>query len=530
MPKKCFSKCHQISEAECEKTDKCYFVNGKTRKFCRLQNKYKMDKDCNIIDDNDGISNGISNGISISKRPCTYKIKVKKQKTKGTVKKDISNPTSSEVKKAKQIKAMGIIQNFMKRTKHMRKAEFLKAVCSDSGVCIAFGNYANEINKHFGGFKHFDYATTPINRIGNPSANGFIHEIPYIHRGYNAYAVLKSAMKPDSDNLLYEYLVGQYINKCNKLFPCFLETYGYYTYTNPSLWKKVKTTKLIDSTDILKTGLTLHTHADFDIACTKSKYLCILIQHLKGIKSIKKMMSYSTFVENELLLVLFQVYMPLLYMKNNFTHYDLHNENVNLYEPVKDSYIEFHYNDFHGKTITFKSKYITKIIDYGRSYFKDDETGINSKKIYRDLCAQKKCKPACGDEKGFGWLYDDGLDNSTNFFISSQKRNMSHDLRLLNEIKMDSVNYDTAKHIEPSLRAVLNKLNYNQRFGTPEANNGMPATIMNVSDAAHMFGNLLSELAFIEANNRVYVTKTKLGDLHIYNDGRPMRFVKSVII
>ena len=78
MPKKCFSKCHQISEAECEKTDKCYFVNGKTRKFCRLQNKYKMDKDCNIIDDNDGISNG----ISISKRPGTYKIKVKKQKKK----------------------------------------------------------------------------------------------------------------------------------------------------------------------------------------------------------------------------------------------------------------------------------------------------------------------------------------------------------------------------------------------------------------------------------------------------------------
>ena len=82
-------------------------------------------------------------------------------------------------------------------------------------------------------------------------------------------------------------------------------------------------------------------------------------------------------------------------------------------------------------------------------------------------------------------------------------------------------------NIEPSLNAILNKLKYDDRFGTPELNNGMPNNMHNISDAAHMFGNLLSELAFIEANNRVYATKTKLGDLHIYNDGRPMRFVKA---
>ena len=35
--------------------------------------------------------------------------------------------------------------------------------------------------------------------------------------------------------------------------------------------------------------------------------------------------------------------MPLSIIKNNFTHYDLHYENVFLYEPLKNKYIEYHY-------------------------------------------------------------------------------------------------------------------------------------------------------------------------------------------
>ena len=133
----------------------------------------------------------------------------------------------------------------------------------------------------------------------------------------------------------------------------------------------------------------------------------------------------------------------------------------------------------------------------------------------------------CGFEQGFGWLYDDGGTNIDSYWISSQKRNMSHDLRLINEIKLDSISNATDMNIEPSLNAVLSKLKYDDRFGTPEFNNGMPNNMHNISDAAHMFGNLLSVPEFIEANNRVYANKTKLGDLHIYNDGRPMRFVKA---
>jgi len=114
--------------------------------------------------------------------------------------------------KDKKTRAREIIGRFMKKTKHRRKAMFLRAVCLDSGVCLAFGTYANEIKKHFGGFVHFEYAKAPIKRIGVPSQNGFINEIQYEHRGYKSYAILKSSMKKTADNLMYEYLVGQYVN------------------------------------------------------------------------------------------------------------------------------------------------------------------------------------------------------------------------------------------------------------------------------------------------------------------------------
>lgn len=36
--------------------------------------------------------------------------------------------------------------------------------------------------------------------IGKPSGNGFVNEIVYAHRGYNAYAILKSNIGSASDN------------------------------------------------------------------------------------------------------------------------------------------------------------------------------------------------------------------------------------------------------------------------------------------------------------------------------------------
>jgi hypothetical protein len=452
-----------------------------------------------------------------------------KPKTKRILK--ISKKTIEERKmnEMKNEKAK-MIQRFMKQTKNKRKAEFLKAVCSDAGECLAFGNYTSEIKKHFGGFANFEYATAPITRIGTPSANGFINQIQYEHRGYKAYAVLKSSVRPGSDNLMYEYMVGiKYINDLNKRYPCFVETYGYYIYNkdlnlnNKTVWSFLKDSKVTANMDTIKKGLILQKTTDYAKACKQSKFLAILIQHLKGIVPIKDRLRYGNFVRYELIYVLFQVYLPLMLLSDTFTHYDLHYENVNLYEPKKDSYIEFHYT-IDGVEYTFKSKYIAKIIDYGRSYFKTD--GINSKKIYDELCLEPKCKPSCGYDRGFGWMQDHRNDPDT-YWISSQKRNMSHDLRLLNEVKEETKRVNTYQYVTDDMQRLLTILKYDKKYGTPEiTTSGLPNKIYNVKDAARVLIEYINKPIQMEYNEREYREKTKIGDLYI-NGTSSLRFVKA---
>jgi hypothetical protein len=330
-------------------------------------------------------------------------------------------------------------------------------------------------------------------------------------------------------------MVGQYVNKLNKRFPCFVETYGYYIYDNKmkvndkGVWTFLKDSKITANMDTIKKGLLLQKTTDYAKACKQSKLLAILIQHLKGIVPIRDRFRSPRFVTYEMANVLFQVYMPLSIFGDSFTHYDLHHENVNVYEPEKDSYIQFHYHMAGGQEYSFKSKYIAKIIDYGRSYFKDEESGIDSKKIHTELCKEPKCKPECGRSNGFSWLNNSSVPSSS-YWISSQKRNKSHDLRLLNEVKIGIKANKTDEWLSDGLKSVLQILKYDKHYGTPEMTKGFPNAIQNVYDAALALGNIISLPEQIQQNEDVYRGKTKLGDLHIYcakDDTAPMRFVKA---
>ena len=206
----------------------------------------------------------------------------------------------------------------------------------------------------------------PIKRIGIPSDNGFVNEFAYERNGYVANAILKSSSRTDSDNLLYEYLVGQYINKQCRLYPCFVETYGWFTYNTPELWeimKKNSNTIKDPMTNYIQLQSPKMTPESLNIACTQSKYLALLIQHIKDAKSLESMSSEQIFVKNQ--------------------------------------YIDYHYKLSDGTSIRFKCCYIAKIIDYGRSFFVDKEDRTSSNAIYKKICKTKKCKPNCGEDFGF---------------------------------------------------------------------------------------------------------------------------------
>ena len=408
----------------------------------------------------------------------------------------------------------------MKSTKHARRSHFLRNICSDSGVCIAFGIENKKIGLFFNNFTAFDYLVSPIKSIGAVSANGFVKELNYQHQKYTASAILKSSQNPSADNLYYEYFVGQKVNEWTKYFPCFVESYGLYMYTSPTAYEFVKDNATITDMNTFKNSIQLfdqainHDPAQGYRICTESQYLAVLIQHIKNARTMHSVFGTPQKKPQQLddcLSALAQIYLPLARLTNDFVHNDLHANNVMLYEPSPGKYIHFFYHLLDGTTvIEFKSNYIAKMIDYGRSFT------TNSITLYQVLCAEKKCNPNCGARYGFPWM-NPSLTEQT-FYTSSTARNPSQDLRLL-------------KSMYPKSNIVFNQgfTNPNKaHYGTePNMAMGYPNRINNVSDAALDLQTYMQQ-ADVQDYFRTapqFHKDKKFGDLHVYMDmTKPMKF------
>lgn len=559
---KCFSRCRKRSEPECNHPV-CRYNNGKQYQYCRLSHSYKMNKECEpVLRESRGKGTRKVNKpvIIIEDELSLTPLQVVPDQEFFTPPESL--PTKAAIaefrKRVKKANATRKIKKFFKKHQNKRRAHFLKAICSDADVCMAFGTEADKIKKHFDHFNNFDLLSKPAKQIGSESANGFVKDLTYEKDGYVANAILKSSASETADNLLYEGLVGQFLNKQGRMFPCFVETYGIYVY-NPDepAYVEMRTNKLSDPM-VLKMGIkkiraVYPVHLGF--ACKHSSYMAVLIQHLNDAVPFNDLLDNDRFIRDDLLHVLYQVYMPLALLADKFTHFDLHYNNVLLYEPVKGKYIHYHYhitNSIEGEPpiiTSFKCKYIAKIIDYGRCFFNDTEnptfTG-SSKGIYTEVCAAPGCID-CGEETGFGRLHTKTKPMIANdYFIYSQKANQSHDLRLLYMTKCELKRRMKTAIAYPEIIRMLEKITYgagiqlsrkqkeqlkahpNQwiYYGTKEnVASGLPNKVNNVTDAYRELDRLISNSWAQASNDIYYAPLTKLGDLHIYDDGRPMRYV-----
>ena len=476
-PKRCVSTCKQFSKEECN-PPRCAYVNGNTRRYCRLSSKYVM-----------------------RKPSCSVTRKIKKGEKEGHARKQISD--------------------FLGRT-----GKVVQIVCSKSGECLSFGKKTNEITSLFKGFTGFEYAISPIKKLGAPSVNGFVKEIEYERNGYKAYAALKSCQNATSDNLVYEYLVGiKYINRVMKQFPCFLQTYGLYFYKEDI--NRVRMSSAMPLNKALLNELVLQNTIDYKKACKDSLLASILIQHIHSAITVKSIVrSHNPVLEYDLIYVFFIIYQTLNSLKTKFTHYDLHDENVLLFEPSPGKHIQYKYHLLDGTIIEFRCPFIPKIIDYGRSFF--DNGNVNSKTVYNKLC--KECNN-CGERVGFGWL-----DPKPYFGISSQKKNESHDLRFLDMVRqrLDAIPSGKSK-IFIELKKMLGKIIYGKGirakeeklFGTSENLKLHPngKYIANVTDAYEYLKKLISDPEIVKLNNTKYQDPNKYGIFHIYESGRGMEYI-----
>ena len=132
------------------------------------------------------------------------------------------------MKKQKQTKRVGAKKVLSpSKTKKNRPVSGFRTKCPDSIECIGLGEEIFSINAFFRHFTDFTLIDGGVDseRFGDVSANGFIYKLSYLKDGYSSLAILKSTQNVNSDNLMYEYNVGLFINGMCPYYTCFLETY-----------------------------------------------------------------------------------------------------------------------------------------------------------------------------------------------------------------------------------------------------------------------------------------------------------------
>jgi hypothetical protein len=233
------------------------------------------------------------------------------------------------------------------------------------------------------------------------------------------------------------------------------------------------------------------------------------VQHIANASTLDEMP--PEFYDTEFLNSLYQIYYTLSKISNDYTHYDLHTGNVLVYLPDNTKYIQYIFHHSTGQTVSFKSRYLIKMIDYGRSYIE-----VATNKVKREICPIPECNPKCGYNVGYN------VDGTTSpHFIHTWKCNKSHDLRLLSILKSDfrGMRALSGNSIVKQILDKLNKVVFTTTYGTkPVIKSGLPSKIVNVNDAEIAFKELLLKPDFIAKNEQYASAYTKMGDLHIYAD------------
>ena len=183
-----------------------------------------------------------------------------------------------------------------------------------------------------------DFFTNP-KRIGTDSIHGVAFKANL--KNLSDMFVLKV---PREEDLIHEFFVGSHLNNLRGQVLNFSYVYGAFDCNFPELIEK----------------------NIYNICSSKVNMVNYLIQeNIKNNISFKDFSATSSF--KNFILVYIQVLLALAYANDiyQYTHYDLHYENVLVVESEYEVVIPYPYK---GNTIYIKTKYIPFIIDYGFSH------------------------------------------------------------------------------------------------------------------------------------------------------------------
>jgi hypothetical protein len=160
---------------------------------------------------------------------------------------------------------------------------------------------------------------------------------------------------------------------------------------------------------------------------------------------------------------------------------------------------------------------------------------VTSRKIYDRICTESECNPNCGEEQGFTYL-----EPVPYLHISSSMKNESHDLRLMNIIQ-EHMNYiykhNASKHIDYTysmiqLNNIVKRVVYGVGLAKSDKSKGTKEDLTVSSPNIHNVTGAYLELkkgirlpVVMKENQKNYNQFANLlGVMHVYDDGRPMKY------
>jgi hypothetical protein len=248
--------------------------------------------------------------------------------------------------------------------------------------------------------------TTPIMQIGSDGINGNVFTLTYedTSKQNELKLILKVTKTLSSGNSYYEYFVGKCINKIKKYFPNFVHTFCYVSVDNNIIADLIANrpytnydTFIRDTTFTDVADNTLINIKYIKDGCTNNDKAGVLIQSCGSLKTMDFFKREDIFreINKHFFDINIQIYSMLTALEGSFTHYDLHIDNVMIYDLGKLTKIVYHIGDQmpveRREKITIVTQYMPIIIDYGTAYVKCLDDGILSKFFFDIACETRAC-------------------------------------------------------------------------------------------------------------------------------------------
>jgi len=408
-----------------------------------------------------------------------------------------------------------------------------------------FNTSKKKIIQKYQYFLNLKLIKPPFKLIGKPSSNGFVNAINFKNiKDDNIFkTVLKTTVKKSSDNNYYEYVVGKCINKFKRYYPNFIYTFNYLI-LNETLKQKLQNSKeyndinyMIANSNIINLNRKdLQNNINIGNGCKNNNRSSVLIEFIPNGLSLDELLKDSIFKNRlayfniEIYNILFQLYFCLSGLKEVYTHYDLHLDNVMFIKVPNNEKMQIDYN-INGKKYSIYTSFIPVILDYGRSFIdclKIDNI-LNSRIFAEIVCNNPNCNlykhPKCrAIEVGLVIEKNDNdiFSKQEDFYnINLRNKNESIDLRYLHNLMTQIPNETSIKKIYNEYfnkekdwinKDIYGKVKTDEKgtpiiaYGVKEnlSNIDQTKNISNTTDCLRWLISLYSKIYYINLESKIY--------------------------